>query len=80
MSELRQRVLDYIRDADIRFLRMIEALAESYNADEEIVAFDSAGNPLSKTAYNKALQEAEAEVERGEIISTEELEKDSKSW
>ena len=80
VSELRQRILDYIRDADIRFLRMIEALAETYNSDDEIVAYDSAGNPLTKTAYNKALQEAESEIKRGEIIATEELKKDSKSW
>ncbi|WP_235996502.1 hypothetical protein [Robertkochia sediminum] len=36
--DLRDIVIDYVNSADIRLLRMIKALAESYQTDEKDVA------------------------------------------
>ena len=48
--------------------------------DTEIVAYTAEGKPLSKSAYRKELLEAEAEIERGEFITQEDLEQESENW
>ena len=47
---------------------------------EVIVAYTVDGKPLTIEQYNKNLKEAEKEIESGDFISHEELEKKSAKW
>ncbi len=77
--ELRDSVLEYINTADERLLKVVKAVIESYQ-ENDIVAHTIDGKPLTRTAYKEELQEAKAEIIRGEYTSVEELEKESKNW
>jgi len=48
--------------------------------EQDIVAYTGDGKPLTKSAYKKELLEAEAEIERGEFTTQEDLEKESENW
>ena len=54
-------------------------MAKVYSG-EEIVAYTADGRPLTKKQYIKEIEEAEAQIEKGEYIAMEELEKESKKW
>lgn len=77
--ELRDSVLEYINTADERLLKVVKAVIESYQ-ENDIVAYAIDGTPLTRTTYKTELQEAKAEIGRGEYISQEDLEKDSNNW
>ena len=78
--DLRQSVLEYVKNADNRFLRLVKAMAENYNEKDDVVAYTVDGKPLTLEHYNKELIDAEAEINRGEIISVEDLEKEAENW
>lgn len=78
--DLKQSVQNYIDTADNRLLKMIKALVESYHEDDDIVAYTVDGKPLTRKQYNQELLEAEAEIQRGELTSVEDLEKEARNW
>ena len=45
-----------------------------------IAGYTTEGKPLTKKAYNKRLQKAEAQIQSGNYISQEEIEKESENW
>lgn len=77
--ELRESVLEYINTADERLLKVVKAVIESYQ-EEEIVAFSVEGIPVTRSEYKTQLANAKLEIERGEYISQEDLEKESENW
>lgn len=77
--ELRDSVLEYINTADERLLKVVKAVIESYQ-ENDIVAYTIDRKPLTRTTYKEELQEAKAEIKRGEYTSQEDLEKESDSW
>jgi tRNA G18 (ribose-2'-O)-methylase SpoU len=77
--ELRNSILEYINTADERLLKVVKAVIESYQ-ENDIVAYTVEGNPLNKIAYKEELQQAEADIKRGEYITQEDLEKESDNW
>ena len=77
--ELRDSVLEYINTADERLLKVVKAVIESYQ-ESDIVGYTIDGKPLTKTSYKEELQEAKAEIKRGEYSSQEDLEKESNNW
>ena len=52
---------------------------ELYKKDE-IVAFTTSGNPLSKKQYVEKIEKAIAEADRGELIIDGELRKEVETW
>jgi predicted transcriptional regulator len=56
---------------DISLLKAIKALLNKTSLNEGRISIEQ---------YNKELEEAEAEIDRGEFISHEELKKQMKSW
>ena len=65
--DLRQNVLDYINNkADSRFLRLVNALAKTYQEEETT-------ERISIEQYNKELDESIAQVKRGEFYTQEKL-------
>ena len=77
--DLKNDVLQYIDKADVRLLKVVKAVMESY-WDEEIVAYTIDGLPLNKESYKNELNEALEEINRGEFTSQEDLEKESENW
>lgn len=72
--DLRKSVLEYINNkADYRFLKLVKAMATTYS-EEEIIERDT------NEQYNKEIDEAIAEVKRGEFYTQEEVEKIAKEW
>jgi hypothetical protein len=47
---------------------------------EMIVGYTAAGEPLTLASYNERLEEAERQIQSGQFISQEDLEKESESW
>ncbi len=60
--------------------RLEEVLHSEMNEGEEIVAHTVTGEPLTREQYLEDLKEAEAEIERGEFITHEELKKEVRTW
>lgn len=77
--ELRDSVLEYINTADERLLKVVKAVIESYQ-ENDVVAYTADGLPITRVAYRKELQEAIAEIKRGEYSTQEDLEKESNDW
>ncbi|MEA1786096.1 hypothetical protein U1E44_08340 [Arenibacter sp. GZD96] len=78
--DLRQSVLEYVKKADSRFLRLVKAMAENYHENDDVVAYTVDGKPLTVERYNQELSDAEAEIERGETVAVEDLEKEADNW
>jgi hypothetical protein len=77
--ELRDSVLEYINTADERLLKVVKAVIESYQ-ENDVVAYTVDGNPLTRIDYKEELQQAKAEIKRGEYTTQEDLEKESNNW
>jgi hypothetical protein len=77
--ELRDSVLEYINTADERLLKVVKAVIESYQ-ENDVVAYTVDGNPLTRIDYKDELQQAKAEIKRGEYTTQEDLEKESNNW
>ncbi len=76
--ELRKEVQSFIDKADERFLRMVNALAKSYEEEEE--DYTLPGPPMDVETYRKRIKDASARVKAGEYITQEDLEKEMEQW
>ena len=79
IPQLRTEVKNLIEQADDRLLRMVYALAITYGK-EEIVAYTTKGQPLTKEAYLNELEEGQKDVENGRTISSQELKERVATW
>lgn len=70
-AELKAQIHQYIDKVDDRLLNLILAMIEADTG--------SAGR-ISIEQYNKELDEAEAEIDKGEFLTQEKVEKMSKEW
>lgn len=53
----------------------------SHILDEEmIVAYTTAGKPLTRQMYDSRLEQAEMQIKEGEVLSQEDLEKQVENW
>ncbi|RKR05899.1 hypothetical protein C8C83_5250 [Flavobacterium sp. 90] len=77
--ELRDSILEYINVADERLLKVVKAVIESYQ-EEEIVAFSVDGKPITRAIYKEELAAAKLDIKNGNVISQEDLEKESENW
>ncbi len=77
---LRKEVQQYISHADERFLRMVHSLAKEYTKNDDKVLGYHIGKPIKKSHLLADLKEAEQQIERGEYITIDDLEKESETW
>ncbi len=77
--ELRDSVLEYINTADERLLKVVKAVIESYQK-EEIVAFSVDEKPITRAIYKEELAKAKLDIKKGNVISQEDLERESENW
>ena len=68
--------------AEAKKLELFEWLANLHDEKliEELVAWKEGHERISIDDYNREIDEAEAEIERGEYYTQEEVERRAKSW
>lgn len=79
--EKRDYIHSHLHKIDENFIN--EIYQKMYSTIEEndlIVGYDASGKPIKKSQFIADIKEAEAQIERGEYITIEELEKESKTW
>jgi hypothetical protein len=76
--EIRKRIHQYIDLADERLLNLINAIITQ--DENTIIAYTTEGKPLTAAEYRKELDLSEKEIENGEFISQEDLEKEIEKW
>ena len=69
--DLKQSVQNYIDTADNKLLKMIKALVESYHDDDERISVEQ---------YNRELEASEAQIERGEFYTQEQVRQNIEQW
>lgn len=60
-----------------------ESIIEKINKildKEVIVGYTAEGKPLTREAYNKRLEKAEEQIQSGDYLTQEEIEKESENW
>ena len=67
-----------LSDAD-RY-KLYNRMEKELYQDREIVAYTTAGEPLSKRQYIEKIEKAIAEADRNELITDEELEREIAKW
>jgi hypothetical protein len=77
---LRKEVQKYISHADERFLRMVHSLAKEYAKQDDKILGYHIGTSIKTRHLLADLEEAEQQIERGEYITIDELEKESETW
>lgn len=79
-ATLRKEVQQYINYADERFLRMVHSLAKEYAKKDNTVVSYHVGKSVKRSHLLAELKEAEQQIERGEYITIDQLEKESETW
>ncbi|HUH48126.1 MAG TPA: hypothetical protein VLZ54_13285 [Arenibacter sp.] len=69
--DLRQRVLEYVKNADNRFLRLVKAMADNYNDDDDRITIEQ---------YDKELEASEKEIESGSFHTQDQLRQIIDGW
>lgn len=75
-EQLAQYILNNAKDSVISKLKAIIEKEEK----NEIVAYTVDGKPLTLQQYQNELEEAEKEIERGDYLTPDELEKEIATW
>jgi len=83
MMDLEARKYEFIRSLfKVEKASIMDKLEKVLKKEqqEEIVAYTVEGQPLTRSQYKKELLDAEAEIERGDYTTQEDLEKESENW
>ncbi|SKB48215.1 hypothetical protein SAMN05660776_1314 [Salegentibacter holothuriorum] len=78
-EKMKEKIIAYIDNADKELLNKLSEVIENYK-EKETVAYTLEGKPLSEKDYLKELEIAENEINSGQFISQEELEKEAENW
>jgi hypothetical protein len=77
IAEIKSTLHQFIAENDdIKFLTELKNFMRSeMEKKEKIIAYTSKGLPLTQSAYKKEIDDAIAEIESGQFISQEEMNK-----
>ena len=81
--EIRSEVDSFLDKIDENFLKVVHAMLETYVKQQEdpIIGYDIEGNPkrasVMKKIYDEQVKNA---IEKGEFITSEDLEKEMETW
>lgn len=69
---------------DVQLLRKVKKTlfpkSEEIDQNKKIVAYTSEGRPITKYEMELSFLECQEQIKRGEVISLEDLEKESENW
>ncbi|MFO8001278.1 MAG: hypothetical protein R6U46_08535 [Marinilabilia sp.] len=77
-TKIREELHKYIDEGDDRFLRLVHALATSYNSTEE--DFTIEGEPMDAETYRERVRNAKERIKTGYYTTQEDLEKEMEQW
>ncbi|OQX80558.1 MAG: hypothetical protein B6D61_01850 [Bacteroidetes bacterium 4484_249] len=81
VAELRKQIHHYINFADEQFLNMVYALVKDNTKNSDmVVGYHPDGTPITKLEFVNDIKEAEEQIERGEYLTIEKLEKEAENW
>jgi len=79
--EKRDYIHSHLHQIDNKFIDEIYNKMFVKLQDSNItIGYDASGNPINSTQFVKDIKEAEEQIERGEYITLEDLESESKTW
>ncbi|MBP7500128.1 MAG: hypothetical protein KA796_09745 [Chryseobacterium sp.] len=80
MNFTREQLAQYIlNNAKESLLAKLKVVIEKEEKDN-VVAYNIEGEPLTLEQYQNELNEAENEIDRGEFLTSDELDKEIASW
>ena len=80
MNFTREQLAQYIlNNAKESLLAKLKVVIEKEEKDK-VVAYNIEGEPLTLEHYQNELNEAENEIDRGEFLTSDELDKEIASW
>jgi hypothetical protein len=79
IPELRKELLDYINQADEKFLKMVYAMSKEYRKSA-IVGHNVDGSPITKEDLVKRVKSASQRVKSGGFVSQEDVEEEVENW
>jgi len=78
-TKIRKELIEYISEADERFLKMVYAMSQEYDSDD-IAGYATDGTPLTKEAVRKRVKAASRRVKSGQYLTQEDIEKEIANW
>jgi len=72
------QLVDHIQDTTL--LKTVYDILKNEEGNTGIVAYTAKGEPLTKTQYVARIRKAQEQVKNGEVITVEDLEKESETW
>lgn len=75
-----QEIYQYLQNADQRLISLVYSMIKSDKESNDIVGHRANGEPLTKFQLISDVLEAEREIERGNFLSIDDLEKESENW
>ncbi len=79
--EKRDYIHSHLHQIDENFINEVYQKIRAFiNGENPIVGYDASGKPIKKNQFIADIKEAEAQIEKGEYITIEELEKESETW
>ena len=77
-SELKKKLIQEIETLDDYSINRISKMMDDFK--NEIVAYDTSGNPLTLSKYNEMVEEGLEDLRQGRFYTQEEMEKEFLSW
>jgi hypothetical protein len=78
LPELKNKIQRQLDTADERVLRIVSSVFDNYL--NEVVSYDTAGNPLTLSEYHNKVEEGLEDIKYGRLTSHEDLSKEIESW
>lgn len=78
LSELKDKIRNQLDLADERVLRIVSSVFDNYL--NEVVSYDSEGNPLTLSEYHNRVEEGLNDIKYNRIVSKEDLSKEMQDW
>lgn len=77
IAEIKSNLHQYIADTDdVKILSKLQEYVKNIlDKENTVIAFTSKGKPLTSEQYKKEIDEAIAEVDNGDVISQEQMER-----
>ena len=79
--EKRDYIHSHLHQTDESFINeMYLKMHSAIEKNDPVVGYDASGKPIRRTQFIADIKEAEAQIERGEYVTLDELIKESKTW
>ncbi|MEN0005691.1 MAG: hypothetical protein AAF798_16195 [Bacteroidota bacterium] len=79
ITQLRQQVHQYVDQLDDAFLQIVHSMLDTY-AKQQVPLMRIPGVPSTDEEIMDTIEQSEAQIERGEYYSVEELEQKVEQW